>query len=133
MEDKNKIKVILGIIGLDSHDKGIKIVVSALRDAGMEVVYLGMHQSPESVIKAAEQEDADVIGVSFHGGTQLAYVPVLSRLKHEHELDDVVLIAGGIFPREDIPVLKSEGVDEVFMGSLPEEIIKYLEEHVRPK
>ncbi|MDY7034814.1 MAG: cobalamin-dependent protein [Thermodesulfobacteriota bacterium] len=133
MDDKNKTKVILGVIGLDTHDKGIKIVVSALRDAGMEVVYLGMHQSPESVITAAEQEDADVIGVSFHGGTQLVYVPVLSRLKHERQLDNMLLIVGGIFPREDIPILKSEGVDEVFMGSLPEEIIRYLEEHVRPK
>ena len=126
-----KIKVVLGIPGLDSHDKGIITVAEALRDAGMEVIYLGAYQVPEGIVKASLDEDADVIGLSFHSGGQLAYTPATVKAMKDHEMEKVLLIVGGVFPREDTALLKEMGVDGVFMGEMPSVIINFIRDNVR--
>jgi len=129
---KKKIKVIISKVGLDGHDRGAKVVASLLREAGMEVVYLGMYQTPQSIVKAAVEEDADVIGLSYLSGEHLVYTPLIVEEMKKHGLEDVLLVAGGSFPPEDIPVMKEMGIDEVFRGgSLTADIVKYIEEHVR--
>ena len=128
---KKKIKVIISKVGLDGHDRGAKVVASLLREAGMEVVYLGMYQTPQSIVKAAVEEDADVIGVSYLSGEHLVFTPLIVEEMKKHGLDDVLLVAGGSFPPEDIPAMKDMGIDEVFRGgSLTGDIVKYIEEHV---
>jgi len=128
---KKKIKVIISKVGLDGHDRGAKVVASLLREAGMEVVYLGMYQTPQSIVKAAVEEDADVIGLSYLSGEHLVYTPLIVEEMKKHGLEDVLLVAGGSFPPEDIPVMKEMGIDEVFRGgSLTADIVKYIEEHV---
>ena len=126
-----KIKVIITKVGLDGHDRGAKVVASLLREAGMEVVYLGMYQSVEGIIKAAIDEDADVIGVSYLSGEHLVYTPKIVEQMKENGMDDVLFIAGGSFPPEDIPTMKAMGIDEVFRGgSLTTDIIDYLRKNV---
>ena len=128
---KKKIKVIISKVGLDGHDRWAKVVASLLREAGMEVVYLGMYQTPQSIVKAAVEEDADVIGLSYLSGEHLVYTPLIVEEMKKHGLEDVLLVAGGSFPPEDIPVMKEMGIDEVFRGgSLTADIVKYIEEHV---
>ena len=128
---KEKIKVIITKVGLDGHDRGAKVVASLLKEAGMEVVYLGMYQSPEGIINAAIDEDADIIGVSYLSGEHLVYTPKIVDEMKKKGLDDVLLIAGGSFPPEDIPVMKGMGVDEVFRGgSLTRDIIDYIRKNV---
>ena len=100
---KERIKVIMTKVGLDGHDRGAKVVASLLKEAGMEVVYLGLYQSPEGIVKAALDEDADVIGVSYLSGEHLVYTPRIVEEMKRNGLDDVLLIAGGSFPPEDIP------------------------------
>jgi len=125
---KKKIKVIISKVGLDGHDRGAKVVASLLREAGMEVVYLGMYQTPQSIVKAAVEEDADVIGVSYLSGEHLVFTPLIVEEMKKHGLDDVLLVAGGSFPPEDIPAMKDMGIDEVFRGgSLTGDIVKYIE------
>jgi methylmalonyl-CoA mutase C-terminal domain/subunit len=127
-----KIKVLVSKVGLDGHDRGAKVICSLLKEAGMEVVYLGMYQMPKDVIDAAIDEDADVIGPSFLSGEHLVYTPLLVEEMKKAGLDDVLLIAGGVIPAEDIPTLKEMGVKEVFTaGSLTEPIIKYIRNNVR--
>ena len=109
---KKKIKVIISKVGLDGHDRGAKVVASLLREAGMEVVYLGMYQTPQSIVKAAVEEDADVIGLSYLSGEHLVYTPLIVEEMKKHGLEDVLLVAGGSFPPEDIPVMKEMGIDE---------------------
>lgn len=133
MSADKKIKVVMAKIWLDGHERGIKIVVFALREAGMEVVYLGLHQTPETVVQAAIQEDADVIGISSLGGDHLEFVPVIMKLLKENNAEDILLIIGGIFPREDIPVLKGYGVSEVFMGTQTKPVTEYIKENVKGK
>jgi len=131
---KEKIKVIVSKVGLDGHDRGAKVVASLLKEAGMEVVYLGMYQSPEGIIKAAIDEDADVIGVSYLSGEHLVYTPKIVEAIRSNGLDDVLLVVGGSFPPEDIPLMKEMGVDEVFRGgSLTKTIIDYITSSVREK
>ncbi len=131
---KQKIKVIITKVGLDGHDRGAKVVASQLKEAGMEVVYLGMYQRPEGIVKAAIEEDADVIGVSYLSGEHLVYTPLVVEEMKRHELDDVLLIAGGSFPPEDIPCMKEMGIDEVFRGgSLTKDIVDYITENVGKK
>ncbi|MEW5945756.1 MAG: cobalamin B12-binding domain-containing protein [bacterium] len=121
------IRVLTAKISLDGHDRGIKVVSRMLRDAGMDVVYLGTHLTPETVIRAAIQEDVDVIGLSFLSGEHLACVGKFAELMKEHGLDDVLFVVGGVIPRQDVPLLKELGVDEVFpAGSLMEEIEDYI-------
>jgi methylmalonyl-CoA mutase C-terminal domain/subunit len=128
----NKIRVIVSKVGLDGHDRGARVVAALLRDAGMEVVYLGMYQTPEGVVQAAIDEDADVIGVSYLSGEHLVYTPKLVAQMKKGRLDDVLLLVGGSFPPEDIPVMKEMGVDEVFRGgSLTDSFVQYIRENVR--
>lgn len=129
-----KIRVVLSKVGLDGHDRGARVVASLLKEAGMEVVYLGMFQTSATIVKAAVDEDADVIGVSYLSGEHLVYTPEIVAEMARHHLDDVLLIAGGSFPPEDIPVMKEMGIDEVFRsGSRTDSIVQYIRENVRHK
>ena len=129
-----KIKVIISKVGLDGHDRGAKVVASLLKEAGMEVVYLGMYQTPSGIIKAAIDEDADVIGVSYLSGEHLVFTPQLVEEIRRNALDDVLFVVGGSFPPEDIPVMKEMGVHEVFRGgSLTHSIVDYIIANARKK
>ncbi|MCQ4448419.1 MAG: cobalamin B12-binding domain-containing protein [Sulfolobales archaeon] len=131
---ERKIKVIVAKLGLDGHDRGAKVVARALKDAGMEVVYTGLRQTPEQVVKAAVQEDADVIGVSILSGAHLELVPMLVNLMKEKGLNDVVLVVGGVIPPQDVPKLKEMGVDEVFLpGSSLKHVVERIKELVNKK
>ncbi|MCQ4349437.1 MAG: cobalamin B12-binding domain-containing protein, partial [Sulfolobales archaeon] len=121
-------------LGLDGHDRGAKVIARALKDAGMEVVYTGLRQTPEQVVKAAVQEDADVIGVSILSGAHLELVPMLVNLMKEKGLNDVVLVVGGVIPPQDVPKLKEMGVDEVFLpGSSLKSVVERIKELVGKK
>ena len=111
---KRKIRILIAIAGLDSHSRGAMVVAEALRDAGMEVIYTGLHQSPEEIVKSAVQESVDVIGVSMHSGTQLIIMPKIMNLLRENKADNISVILGGVVPKEDILALKEIGVREVF-------------------
>lgn len=132
MKQKRKIKVILSKVGLDGHDRGAKVVAHLLKEAGMEVVYLGMYQMPEGIVRAAMEEYADVIGISYLSGEHLVYTPLIVEEMRKNGLHDVLLIVGGVVPPEDIPALKQMGVQEVFVaGTLTQEIVRYIEGNVR--
>ncbi len=129
-----KIRVLLAKLGLDGHDLGVKIVAQALREAGMEVIFLGQHRTPEPemVLEVAIQEDVDVIGVSALSGQQLTLVPRLMELIKEagSDLAHVLVVVGGISPKEDIPLLKAAGVHGVFMGTLAKPAVDFIEDNV---
>ncbi|MFH0958747.1 MAG: cobalamin B12-binding domain-containing protein [Pseudomonadota bacterium] len=132
--NSDKIKVIVSKVGLDGHDRGAKVIATLLKEAGMEVVYLGMYQTPEGVIKAAIDEDADVIGLSYLSGEHLVYTPKIVDEMRKSALEDVLLVVGGSFPPEDVPIMKEMGVDEVFRGgSLTESIVDYIKKNSRGK
>lgn len=134
MEPERKIRVVLAKVSLDGHDRGIKVVTRAFRDAGMEVIFMGAFQTPEKVVRTVIEEDADVIGLSFLSGEQLTHTPKVINLLREKNITDVLVILGGVFPRQDIPKLKEMGVDEVFIsGASMDNIIKYINENVRKK
>ncbi len=116
METKTKIRVLIGKPGLDGHDKGAKIVALALRDAGMEVIYSGLHQTLDQIIQTATQEAVDVIGLSIMSGAHLPICEKLMSMMKEHGLDDIRLTVGGVIPYQDIPRLKEMGVAAVFPG-----------------
>ena len=127
-----KIKVLITKVGLDGHDRGAKVIASLLKEAGMEVVYLGMFLMPKDVVDAAIDEDVDVIGLSLLSGGHLVFTPLVVEEMKKGGLDDVLLLVGGIIPSEDIPILKEMGVHEVFAaGSLTEPIVTYIRNHVR--
>ena len=131
---KQKIKVIISKVGLDGHDRGVKVVATLLREAGMEVVYLGMYQTPRAIVKAALDEDADVVGVSYLSGAHLVFTPKIVEEMKKNGLDDVLLVAGGSFPPEDIPAMKEMGIDEVFRGgSLTDTFVNYIRQNVKRK
>ena len=128
-----KIRVIIAKPGLDGHDRGAKVIARALRDAGMEVIYTGLRQTPEQIAAAALQEDADVIGLSILSGAHMHVCPRLMELLKEKGLDDVLVLVGGIIPDVDIPKLKEMGVRGIFLpGSPMQDIIDYINGHVRP-
>ncbi len=128
-----KIRVVIAKPGLDGHDRGAKVIARALRDAGMEVIYTGLRQSPEQIAAAALQEDADVIGLSILTGAHMHVCPRLMELLKEKGLDDVLVLVGGIIPDVDIPKLKDMGVKGIFLpGSPMQDIIDYINGHVRP-
>ena len=130
----DKIRVIVAKPGLDGHDRGAKVIARAFRDAGFEVIYTGLRQTPEQVVNAALQEDADVIGLSVLSGAHMTLCPRIMELMKKEGLDDVLVLIGGIIPDQDIPVLKKSGIAEVFQpGASTEEIIAYVREHVRQK
>jgi len=132
MATEKKIKVLVTKVGLDGHDRGAKVVSSLLKEAGMEVIYLGMFQRPESIVKAAIDEDVDVIGLSYLSGEHLIFTPKVVEEMKKNNLDDVLLIAGGTFPAEDIPTMEKMGIDKVFRaGSLTKSVVEYINANVR--
>lgn len=117
--------------GLDGHDRGAKIVARALRDGGMEVVYTGLHQTPEQIVNAALQEDAQAIGLSIHSGAHMTLFPKVVRLLEEADADDIVVFGGGIIPEEDIPRLTEQGIAAIFTPGTPmRTITDWVVEHV---
>ena len=123
-----RIRVLIAKPGLDGHDRGAKVVARALRDAGMEVVYTGLRQSPEQIVAAAAQEDVDAIGLSILSGAHLPICRRVVELLHERKMDDVRLFLGGIIPAQDIPELKALGVAEVFLpGTSTVDVIRLME------
>jgi len=132
MEKKIPIRVLVAKPGLDSHDMGAKVVVRALRDAGMEAIYTGLRQSVDQIVRAAVQEDVDVIGLSVLSGAHLGLTEKMARRMKEEGIADKLLVVGGVIPREDIPRLKSLGAAEVFpVGSPFEEIVGFLQRSAR--
>ncbi len=130
----SRIRVIIAKPGLDGHDRGAKVITRALRDAGMEVIYTGLRQTPEQIVAAAVQEDAAVIGLSILSGAHNHICPRIIELLRAQGLDDVMLVVGGIIPDADIPRLKAAGVAEVFLPGTPmQEIVDYISGHVRPR
>lgn len=124
-----KIRVIVAKSGLDGHDRGAKVIAAALRDAGMEVIYTGLRQTPEMIVEAALQEDADVIGISILSGAHMTILPKILNLLQEKGMDDVLLTGGGIIPEEDIAKLKEMGVGELFTpGSSTTDIADYIKD-----
>ena len=127
-----KIRVVIAKPGLDGHDRGAKVIARALRDAGMEVIYTGLRQTPEQIASAALQEDADVIGLSILSGAHNHIVPRLMDLLCQQGLDDVLVLIGGIIPDVDIPKLKALGVKGIFLpGTGMQEIVDFINEHAR--
>ena len=116
---QGRIRVVVAKPGLDGHDRGAKVVARALRDAGMEVIYTGLHQTPEQIVAAVVQEDADAVGLSIHSGAHMTLFPRVVELLAEHGADDVLVFGGGIIPREDITLLKEQGVAEIFTPGTP--------------
>jgi methylmalonyl-CoA mutase C-terminal domain/subunit len=114
-----KTRVLVAKPGLDGHDRGAKVVARALRDAGMEVIYTGLRQTPEMIVKAAVQEDVDIVGLSILSGAHMALFPRVVHLLRESGLKDVIVVGGGIIPREDIPALEEMGVSAVFGPGTP--------------
>jgi methylmalonyl-CoA mutase C-terminal domain/subunit len=124
-----KIRVLISKAGLDGHDRGAKIIAAALRDAGMEVIYTGLRQTPEMIVEAALQEDVDVIGISILSGAHMTIFPKIKKLMEEKGLDDVLLTGGGIIPEEDINQLKKMGIGELFTPGAPtSEIADYIKD-----
>jgi len=129
---ERRIRVLVAKPGLDGHDRGAKIVARALRDAGMEVIYTGLRQTPEQIVMAALQEDVDAIGVSILSGAHNTILPKICELMRAHGLDDILLVVGGIISDEDIARLKQTGVSEVFQpGATTQQIVDYIRAHVR--
>ena len=125
------IRVVVAKPGLDGHDRGAKVVARALRDAGMEVIYTGLHQTPEQIVTAALQEDAQAIGLSVHSGAHMTLFPKVARLLAEEGAEDIVVFGGGIIPEEDIPRLKEQGIAEIFTPGTPmKAITDWVAQHV---
>ena len=129
-----KIRVVVAKPGLDGHDRGAKVIARAFRDAGFEVIYTGLRQTPEQVVNAALQEDADVVGLSVLSGAHMTLCPRIMELMKKEGLDDVLVVVGGIIPDQDIAKLKELGVAEIFQpGASTGEIVTYVRQHVRKK
>jgi len=129
--EKRRIRVLIGKVGLDGHDRGAKVIVRALRDAGMEVVYTGIRQTPERIVEAAIQEDVDIIGLSSLSGGHMSFFPKVMRLLGERGASDIVVIGGGIIPEGEREQLKKEGAAEIFgPGTSLKAIVDYIREKV---
>jgi methylmalonyl-CoA mutase, C-terminal domain len=127
-----KIRVLVAKPGLDGHDRGAKIIARALRDAGMEVIYTGLRQTPEMIAAAALQEDVDAVGISILSGAHKTLCPRIVDLLRQNGMDDTLVLVGGIVPQEDIPILKSKGVAAVFLpGTSTGDIVDFINENVR--
>ena len=126
-----KIRVVIAKPGLDGHDRGAKIIARALRDAGMEVIYTGLHQTPEQIAETVIQEDADAVGISILSGAHMTLVPRILDLLHDQGADDVLVVVGGTIPTDDVTELKKRGVAEVFTPGAPtREIVDFLQARV---
>ena len=134
MVKERRLRVMVAKPGLDGHDRGARIIARAFRDAGFEVVYTGLHQTPDSIVLAAIQEDVDMIGLSSLAGAHMYLFPEVVRLLSERGVDDVVVVGGGIIPDEDIPRLRSQGIAEIFTpGAKLDDIVKWVKENVKPR
>ena len=132
MSRSSPIRVVMAKAGLDGHDRGVKVISALLREAGMEVIYLGPFQMAGNIVQAAIEEDADVIGLSSLSGEHLSFAPKVLDLLRENNMDDVLIIMGGVIPVEDIPVLKEMGIAEVFISGSPSRaIIDFIRENVK--
>ncbi len=132
MPSERPLRVIVAKAGLDGHDRGAKVIARALRDAGMEVIYTGLHQTAEQIVETVIQEDADAVGLSILSGAHMTLVPRIIELLKEQSVDDVVITVGGTIPSDDIPELKAQGVAEVFTpGASTQEIIDFIRGAVR--
>jgi len=128
------LRILVGKPGLDGHDRGAKIIARAFRDAGFEVIYTGLHQTPEQIVSAAIQEDVDAVGLSILSGAHNALLPRVCQLFKEKGADDIVVFGGGVIPDDDIPGLKVAGVSEVFTpGTSTEHIVQWVRENVTPR
>ena len=131
---ERKIRVLVAKPGLDGHDRGAKVIARALRDAGMEVIYTGLRQTPEMIVAAAVQEDVDAVGISVLSGAHNTLCPRIISLLRAEGMDDCLIVVGGIVPQNDIAGLKEQGVAEVFLpGSSTEDIAKFLRDNVKPR
>jgi methylmalonyl-CoA mutase C-terminal domain/subunit len=129
---ERKIRVVVAKPGLDSHDRGAKVIARAFRDAGMEVIYTGLRQTPEQIVETALQEDVDVIALSILSGAHLTLFPRIMKLVKARGLEDVLVFAGGIIPEDDVPALKKIGIAEVFgPGTNTDVLVRFIHEHVR--
>jgi methylmalonyl-CoA mutase, C-terminal domain len=127
MSDR-RVRILIAKPGLDGHDRGAKVVARALRDAGYEVIYTGLRQTPEQIAAAAVQEDVDAVGLSILSGAHNSLLPEVARLLREQGADDVLVFAGGIIPEQDLQGLKTAGIDQIFLpGTSTKEIVEYLE------
>jgi methylmalonyl-CoA mutase C-terminal domain/subunit len=132
MKAKRKIRVLAAKPGLDGHDRGIKVVASALMDAGMEVIYTGLRQTPQQIVESAIQEDVDVIAMSILSGAHDYLFPKVMELLRERGIEDILVVGGGIIPDEDIPALKEAGIAEIFgPGTKSEDIIRFIRDKVK--
>ncbi|HYL92714.1 MAG TPA: cobalamin B12-binding domain-containing protein [Alphaproteobacteria bacterium] len=134
MPTERKIRVLVAKPGLDGHDRGAKVIARALRDAGMEVIYTGLRQTPEMVVNSALQEDVDVIGLSILSGAHNAIVPRVTNLLRQNKMDDVILLVGGIIPEQDFATLKESGVAGIFNPGTPmDDIVQFIRKNVKPR
>ncbi|HXP47032.1 MAG TPA: cobalamin B12-binding domain-containing protein [Terriglobales bacterium] len=134
MPAERKIRVLVAKPGLDGHDRGAKVIARALRDAGMEVIYTGLRQTPEMVVSAALQEDVNVIGLSILSGAHNAIMPRVMDLLRQNKMEDVLVVIGGIIPDQDIPGLKQAGVDGIFLPGTPmNDIVEFIRKNVKPR
>ncbi len=131
---EKKIRILVAKPGLDGHDRGAKVVAQALRDAGMEVIYTGLHQTIDQIVRTAIQEDVDVIGLSVMSGAHLPLCEKLVKKMKEEKIEDILLVVGGVIPKRDISLLREMGIEGVFPGGTPfEESIRWIKEHVKPR
>ena len=134
MAEEKILRILVAKVGLDGHDRGAKIIARALRDAGFEVIYTGLHQTPEMIAEAAVQEDVDAVGLSILSGAHLTLFPAVINALKERGAEDVAVFGGGIVPQDDMPVLKQAGVKEIFTpGVSTQEIVAWIREHVQPR
>ncbi len=130
----SKLRILVAKPGLDGHDRGAKIIARALRDAGMEVIYTGLHQTPEMIVNAAVQEDVDAIGMSIMSGAHMTLFPAVIDLLKGQNAEDIRVFGGGIIPDEDIPKLKQIGVSEIFTpGSSTQDIVQWIRQNIQPR
>ncbi|MBS3872712.1 MAG: cobalamin B12-binding domain-containing protein [Firmicutes bacterium] len=131
MAEEKRTRVLVAKPGLDGHDRGAKVVARALRDAGMEVIYTGLRQTPEQIVEAALQEDVDVIGLSCLSGAHNHLFPQVVALLKQHQAEDILVVGGGVIPDEDIPFLKEQGVKEIFTpGTGTNAVVEYIKKNV---
>lgn len=131
---ERRIRVLVGKPGLDGHDRGAKIIARAFRDAGFEVIYTGLHQTPEQIVSAAIQEDVDCVALSILSGAHNTLLPAVKEILRDKGADDIVLMAGGVIPEDDIPGLKAAGIAEVFTpGTSTETIVEWMRGNVTPR
>ena len=134
MAELQRLRLLVGKVGLDGHDRGAKIIARALRDAGFEVIYTGLHQTAEQVVATAIQEDVDAVGLSILSGAHNTLFPKVLRLLKEKEAGDIIVFGGGIIPDEDIPGLMSAGVARIFTpGTSTADVVKFVKEEIGPK